>query len=117
MSRDLSFWKNKTSYSDSHACVYARLSDGEFLDYLEEIPMEKIIHDFDVEFSSWKSKDEGYFEKGDEAFELMITNQFVRVDCYSVSEYNMNKIIDIMLKYGCPLYDSAINVRFDENNN
>lgn len=117
MSRDLSFWKNKTSYSDSNECVYARLSDGELLDYLEEIPMEKIIHDFDVEFSSWKSEDERYFEKGDEAFELMITNQFVRVDCYSVSEYNMNKIIDIMLKYDCPLYDSAINVRFDENNN
>ena len=43
----------------------------------------------------------------------MITKQFVRVDCYNLTEYNMNRIIDIMLKYECPLYDAAIDVRFD----
>lgn len=113
MSRDLSFWKNKNAYSDSHEYVYAKLTEGEFLDYLEEIPVEEIINDFNREFSSWKSEDEKYYENGDEAFELMVTKQFVRVDCYSVSEYNMNKMIDIMLKYDCPLYDSAIDVRFE----
>ena len=64
-------------------------------------------------FDSWSSKDDGYFENSDEAFQLMITKQFVRVDCYNLTEYNMNRIIDIMLKYECPLYDAAIDVRFD----
>lgn len=75
--------------------------------------MNQICIDFKKEFSSWNSQDDGYFENGDEAFQLMITKQFVRVDCYNLTEYNMNRIIDIMLKYECPLYDAAIDVRFD----
>ena len=46
-------------------------------------------------------------------FQLMITDQFVRVDCYGMTEYSMNKVIDILDKYNCPLYDSTIDVRFD----
>ena len=42
-----------------------------------------------------------------------MTKQFVRVDCYSMTEKNINKIIDVLLKYECPLYDAAIDVRFD----
>ena len=43
----------------------------------------------------------------------MITDQIVRVDCYGMTEYSMNKVIDILDKYNCPLYDSTIDVRFD----
>ena len=43
----------------------------------------------------------------------MLTKQFARFDCYFMSEDDMNKIIDIMIDHGCPLYDSAIDVRFD----
>ena len=52
-------------------------------------------------FQSWKRQDEQYFESGEEAFELMVTKQFVRADCYDLSEHNMNKPIDSMLKYDC----------------
>lgn len=113
MSRDLSFWKYRKSCNVPNKNIYYELSQGRLLDCLEEIPVNQICIDFKKEFSSWSSQDDGYFENGDEAFQLMTTKQFVRVDCYNLTEYNMNRIIDIMLKYECPLYDAAIDVRFD----
>ncbi|MCM1127893.1 MAG: hypothetical protein NC429_15660 [Lachnospiraceae bacterium] len=113
MSRDLSFWRCKGAPNVSNAYIYTELSNENYLDFLEEIPVEEIINDFNREFQSWKGQEEQYFESGEEAFELMVTKQFVRTDCYDLSEYNMNRIIDIMLKYDCPLYDAAIDVRFD----
>ena len=65
------------------------------------------------EFAEWNRSDDFYFEKQREAFELYLTKQFVRVDCYRMTEQNINKIIDVLLKYDCPLYDAAIDVRFD----
>jgi len=85
-----------------------------FLSYISEIPLTRILDDFNIIFKEWKNYNNTYFEKDNEAFELMVTKQYVRVDCYGIKAYNMNKIIDIMNKYDCPLYDSAIDVRFDE---
>lgn len=39
-------------------------------------------------------------------------NSFV-LECYGVSEDNMNKLIDIMIDFDCCLYDSSIDVRFE----
>jgi len=94
--------------------IYLKLSNEEYLDFVDEIPEERIIGDFKRVFSDWY-EDNFYFEKGDEAFDLMVTPQFVRTDCYGMTEDNMNKIIDILYEYGCPLYDSVIDVRFDES--
>lgn len=115
MSRDLSFWKYRKLSNATNKEIYYELSQGKLLDCLEEIPVDKIFIDFKNEFFSWRSQDDKYFENNNEAFQLMLTKQFVRADCYNLTEYNMNKIIDIMLKYECPLYDAAIDVRFDEN--
>lgn len=115
MSRDLSFWKYRELGNATNKEIYYELSQGRLLDCLEEIPVDQIFIDFKNEFFSWRSQDDKYYENNNEAFQLMITKQFVRVDCYNLTEYNMNKIIDIMLKYECPLYDAAIDVRFDEN--
>lgn len=114
MGRDLSFWKYKTPSNTSNKTIYTKLSQGEFLECIDEIPIEQIINDFRNEFDDWINQKGEYFENNEEAFQLMVTKQFVRADCYSLSEYSMNKIIDIMLKYDCPLYDAVIDVRFDE---
>lgn len=113
MSRDLSFWKCKCATYETNEYIYTELSNENYLNYLEDLPIDEILNDFNQEFQSWRGQDEQYYENGEEAFQLMITKQFVRTDCYNLSEYNMNKIIDIMLKYDCPLYDAAIDVRFD----
>lgn len=113
MGRDLSFWKTKKDLHIKNSEIYEDLTKGKYLDHICEIPSEQILQDFKCEFAEWKHSDDSYFENGDEAFELFISKQFVRVDCYSMTEQNMNKIIDILLKYDCPLYDAAIDVRFD----
>ncbi len=115
MGRDLSFWKCKTTNDISNKYIYNELSQGKFLDFIDEIPIEKIVNDFKNEFGSWINEDDQYFESNEEFFQLMITKQFVRADCYDLTVFSMNKIIDIMLKYDCPLYDAAIDVRFDKN--
>ncbi|MCM1253315.1 MAG: hypothetical protein NC321_10880 [Clostridium sp.] len=94
--------------------IYKDLSMEKYLDCICDIPSKQILQDFKSEFAKWECSDDSDFENGDEAFQLLITKQFVRADCYSMTEKNMNKIIDIMLKYDCPLYDAAIDVRFDE---
>ncbi|MBQ7429206.1 MAG: hypothetical protein IJV29_06025 [Butyrivibrio sp.] len=40
------------------------------------------------------------YENGKAAFDVFITNQIVRFDCYSLTYGELNKIIDIMLEYG-----------------
>lgn len=113
MARDLSFWKNKRGIQIKNSDIYKDLSDGKYLDYICEIPSEQILQDITCEFAEWERLNEFCFENRHESFQVFITKQFVRVDCYSMTEQNMNKIIDILLKYDCPLYDAAIDTRFD----
>ncbi|MBO4688067.1 MAG: hypothetical protein J5636_06095 [Clostridiales bacterium] len=111
MSYDISFWKTKRTLTQSPREIYLALSDGEVVDGLCSLPIEEIRSAFEKEFTSWK-KDGNFFEKGSQSFELTMTDQSVRVDCYSVEIDNLNRIIDIMLKFECPYYDPSIDTRF-----
>lgn len=113
MSRDLSFWKCKNTPNISNSMIYHKLSEEKFLDCIAELPLEQIIIEFNNVFKEWNIENNKNFERGTECFQLFITKQFVRIDCYSLSEFNMNKIIDILNKYDCPLYDPTIDVRFE----
>jgi len=115
MSRDLSFWKTSTKVEADNKAIYTALSDAKYLAYIDEIPINEIQSDLNDIFKDWINYNNMYYEKGNESFQLMITNQFVRVDCYGMTEMSMNMIIDILLKYNCPLYDSTIDIRFDTN--
>ncbi|RKM55780.1 hypothetical protein D6853_09550 [Butyrivibrio sp. X503] len=112
MARDLSFWKENKNTNNSCSETYKNLSNEVYLDYVSELPIEQILNDVSTTFSDWTKLDEKNYEKGDAAIEIFTTKQFCRFDCYSVTEEDMNKIMDIMFKYDCPLYDSAIDVRF-----
>lgn len=116
MARDLSFWKAKKNARAKNSDIYRELSNGSHLDCIYDIPSAQIMEDIICEFANWEQISPSFFENGGESFQLYITRQFVRADCYNVTELNMNRIIDIMLKYGCKLYDSTIDVRFDEDN-
>lgn len=112
MARDLSFWKEKTSSERSAEDTYKALLNGEKLDYVCDLPTEQILCDVKDLFSDWEQLDSCNYEKNGAAIEIFVNDQICRFDCYSLTEADMNKIIDIMLKYECPLYDAAINVRF-----
>ena len=83
MSYDMSFWKTKNTLTQTPKEIYLALSDGEELDGLCSLPIDEIRSAFEEEFKSWK-KDGNFFEKGSQSFELTMTDQFVRVDCYGV---------------------------------
>ena len=114
MGRDLSFWKLENNPLDSNKEIYTKLSEGEYLDFIADLPVEQILQDIKNALQGWEKISEQDFIQGESMIQLFTTIQFVRVDCYSVSEIHMNKIIDVLIKYDCPLYDSLIDVRFDE---
>lgn len=112
MAQDLSFWKYKSEAAFDDEKVYTKLSLGMKVDEVEELPINKIYEDIRIAFAQWNWISKNNFENNEETIELFITKQFIRFECYSITIENMNRIIDIMNKYGCPLYDSAISTRF-----
>lgn len=113
MSKDLSFWKYEQVNNSTHKEVYEKLSNGEKVPGISILPISDIKKKIQETFWGWDKLDDTHLENSNEMIEIFTTEQFVRFDCYSVTEENMNKLIDIMLEYDCRLYDSAIDVRFD----
>ena len=113
MSRDLSFWRYVVRHED-HYDVYQRLSDGEMVEGVAMLPIKHIRSTLYAAFSDWKRLDDDHLDlNGRELIEIFTTEQFVRFDCYDVSEDNMNRLIDLMLLFNCCLYDSLIDERFE----
>ncbi|TPN82877.1 hypothetical protein [Aquimarina algicola] len=117
MSYDLDFWKYKKGIYLDNQEVYEKCSDAQTIDGLEDLPIESILRDVQKEFTSWKMNDSNIdFENpnGNGSFQIFTTKQFVRFDCYRMSGEDMNRIIDIMYEFGCPLYDPQVPQRYDQ---
>ncbi len=115
MGYDLNFWRYKKGISLNHQEVYEKCSDEETVEGLEELPYDAILKDISEEFAGWKTENITDFENhdGKGAFVIMYTNQFFRFDCYGMEGEDMNRIIDIMHRYQCPLYDPQVTKRYD----
>ena len=113
MNRDLGFWKYNHAISLQNKEVYTKLLIGEFVEGVADLPTADILQNIEDTLKEWSKFDEIHFEKGEEMIELFTTSQFIRFSCYQVSEQHMNALIDLMLRYECPLYDAAIEVRFE----
>ena len=111
--RDLSFWKYKTDTVQNDEAVYNKLIAGIKVDEVEQLPVKNILLNIKDVFGEWNWTSQTTLEKDEQMIEIFMTEQIVRFDCYSVTNENMNLIIDIMNKYGCPLYDSSISIRFE----
>jgi len=117
MSRDLNFWKYKENVVHNHKKVYkVACCDGKLMDELEMLPIEEILKKVSVVFSDWTIEDNGndYEKENHGAFQIFTTSQIVRFDCYNMRENDMNTLMDILIEFGCPLYDSQISTRFDD---
>lgn len=110
---DLGFWKYKENIYLDNQDVYKKLSDGNRVDGLEKLPIPRILKDIETAFKDWDKQSERDFENKNSAFQIFTTEQFVRFDCHSMSQDDMNRIIDILFEYDCPLYDPQISERFD----
>lgn len=114
MSYDLAFWKTVKKTDMPNHKIYEILSDGGRVDGLCEIPYENIIKDMRQAFADWHIHGNEYEKSDGQYFEVTYSNQFFRVDSYGVTADELNRIIDVLAKHGCPVYDASIDVRFDE---
>ena len=113
MAKDLSFWKYEEAVDYKPYDVYISLSDGKMVDGVAILPIDEIMTEVNEAFSDWEKLSDNVWEYDDESIEIYTTEQFVRFDCYGVSQDNMNKLIDIMIDFDCCIYDSSIDVRFE----
>lgn len=116
MSTDLNFWKYREDAVHDHAAVYqTACCDGDVMEELENLPLEEILKKVAAAFSDWTIRDDGrdFEREGHGAFQIFTTPQIVRFDCYGMQEADLNSLMDILIDFGCPLYDPQISTRFD----
>ncbi len=118
MGIDLDFWKYKRGARKENEKVYEEVCcDGGIMDCLEELPVKDILKRVGAEFADWTAVGEKDYEKdGCGAFSISVTPQSVRFDCYDMSGEDMNRLMDVMQEFDCPLYDPQLGERFDSSN-
>jgi hypothetical protein len=114
VSYDLNFWKYCQGVDLEHQAVYERLSDGEHVDGLEDLPIATIRAEIAEAFrEGWEQLDADTWESSDSGmFQLFTTPQFFRVDCYGMDGEIMNRFTDVLAAHGAPLFDPQIGRRF-----
>lgn len=115
MSVDLNFWRYKEEVAHDNGKVYeSACCDGKIMDELENLPINEILEKIASTFSDWAVNGQHEYEKeGHGSFVIFSTSQVVRFDCYGMKERDMNLLMDMLIDFGCPLYDPAISTRFD----
>ncbi len=64
-------------------------------------------------FADWSIRGNEYEKADGQYFEITYTDYFFRVDSYGVTMRELNRIMDVLARYGCPVYAPSIDVRFD----
>ncbi len=112
MSYSLVFW-NQNDDSSAPQTIYEGLQNGDKVPQVEKLPISQILQTLEQEFEDWARPDADSFEKdGSGAFQVETTPYLVEFSCYGLAAEDMNKLIDIMLPFGCSLYDPQTNERF-----
>jgi hypothetical protein len=115
MSYDLNFWKQQPGSTLDPQGVYERLSEGELVEGLEDLPIERIMTRIAETFTAeWERLGPNDWESSQGSFQVSTTPQSFRVDCYGLTGEVMNLIIEIGQEFGCPLYDPQTGVRFED---
>lgn len=113
MSYDLNFWKYKPGVVLDHQRTYERLSDGQTVEGLEDLPVDRMLSRIGDVFGDWAKLSPDTWEGKKGLFQILVTEQFFRVDCYGMEGEDMNQVIDVATEFGCPLYDPQVGVRYD----
>lgn len=115
MSRHLAFWKyDDGTYLDNQKVYEMTCVEEKTLEGLSTLPINNILNRVNEVFSDYDKISEYTYDSIKGSFTISTTEQFVLFDCsWSMLETELNKIIDIMLEFDCPLYDPQISTRFD----
>ena len=100
----------------NHHEVYEALVEREDVEGLETLSVEVIINRIASVFSKWERVDENSWQNtsGKGAFQVISTPQSIKIDCYGTEGKTMNKLVEIMEEFKCPLYDPQVPERYDE---
>lgn len=111
MSYDLVFWKQRPDSTAAPREIYEALTDERRVAGLEPLHLDDIFRAIEAAFPgfqtqrAWNGGDRG-------AFEFSASEFFVCFSCHGMSGDDMNTIIDIGARFGCPLYDPQVDQRF-----
>jgi hypothetical protein len=113
---ELIFWKYLEGVYLNHQEVYEALEDEPTIDGLEELPVQVILNRIVAVFSKWEKVDASSWKNttGVGAFHVRTTTQSIQIDCYGTEGKTMDKLVDIMEEFKCPLYDPQVPERYDE---
>lgn len=118
MSYDLNFWRQKPDEARSPLAIYQALCAGESVEGLVELPITEMVAAILEAFPGSTSGPNGesglFIEDIDGGGALMAgwSPVHLRVDCYGATGEAMNRVIDVGLRFECPLYDPQVNERF-----
>jgi hypothetical protein len=120
MSYELVFWRQLPGEPRAPRTIYEALRDGRTADAVVELPVEEFLEailksfpgatrelEGEKEWLNWVSADER------SSFQVTWSAQHVRVDCESLDDEGMNRIIEIGVHFECPLYDPQVLERFE----
>jgi len=115
---ELLFWRYLEEIYLNNQEVYEALTEKEEVDGLAILSVDVIVNRINSVFSEWERVDENSWKntRGKGAFQVTTTSQSVKIDCYGTEGKTMNKLVDIMQEFKCPLYDPQVPERYDEMN-
>jgi hypothetical protein len=114
VSYDLSFWKQKPRVRLDPQAVYERLLEGERIEGLVDLPVDRILARIAETFvDGWERLDEYNWEAAEGSFQVHVSPQHFLISSYSLPGEVLNLFIDIGLEFGCRLYDPQTDVRFE----
>ncbi|OYX81937.1 MAG: hypothetical protein B7Y83_16545 [Flavobacteriales bacterium 32-34-25] len=113
---ELLFWNYLEGVYLNHQEVYEAIDEQETIEGLEELPVAVILNRIASVFSKWERVDDNSWKNKDGvgAFQVKTTPQTVQIDCYGTEGKTMDKLVDIMEEFKCPLFDPQIPARYDE---
>lgn len=113
---ELVFWKYEEDVYLNHQEVYEALDEGQTIEGLEQLPTDIILNRVNSVFSKWERVDNNSWKNNDGpgAFCVKSTPQSITVECYGTQGKTMDKLVDIMEEFKCPLYDPQVPERYDD---
>jgi hypothetical protein len=119
MSYELVFWRQATMMSQSSKTTYDALKNCQSVEGLSDLPIDDILSEITVSFPSagrefvgadecvkWSSTDD------EDSFRVTWSSQHFRVECHHLPLDQVNCLVKIGEKFGCPLYDPQTGERF-----
>ncbi|WP_417941655.1 hypothetical protein [Flavobacterium sp. RS13.1] len=113
---ELLFWRYLDEIYLNNQEVYETLLEKKEVEGLEILPIQVILNRISSVFSQWEKVDENSWKNntGKGAFQIITTPQSIKIDCYGTEGKTMNKLVDLLEEFKCPLYDPQVPERYDE---